>query len=278
MTIPNRLLDPIIHNALQEDMPWGDITTEATVPAEAQIRARLLAKSPCVVCGLFVMERVFQVLDPAIVFAREATEGERVEKGRILARISGPARAILSAERVGLNLLQRMCGIATRTAELADQVAGTKTKICDTRKTTPGLRLLEKHAVKAGGGSNHRYNLGDGVMIKDNHIRAAGGITPAIERARAAIPHTVKIEVETENLAQVKEALAAGAEIIMLDNMSIAAMKEAVDLIAGRAITEASGNMGEKDLSEVAATGVDLISIGGLTHTVTAADISLKFD
>jgi len=195
----------------------------------------------------------------------------------MIAQIVGKSRSVLTGERVALNLLQRLSGIATKTAEAVSQVAGTSTKICDTRKTTPGLRALEKYAVKTGGGSNHRFGLFDGVMIKDNHILAAGGIGAAVERARANVPHTLKIEVETTSLAQVEEALQAGADIIMLDNMDCNRMKQAVRLIAGRAVTEASGNMGDRSLKEVAETGVDFISIGALTHTVRALDISLRF-
>lgn len=270
-------LDKIIMNALEEDIAWGDITTESTVPADAVSSARLIAKQEGIVCGIDVFERVMQIVDKNTAVKKNFKDGEKVNKGDVIAEISGLSRSILSGERVALNLLQRMSAIATQTAELVQKVKGTKAHIADTRKTTPGLRMLEKYAVRIGGGSNHRYNLADGVLIKDNHISAAGGITNAVNSARNYIPHTVKIEVETETLEQVQEALDCKADIIMLDNMDIETMTKAVKLVDGRALTEASGNMGEKDLTEVAKTGVDIISVGALTHTVKAMDISLKF-
>lgn len=238
---------------------------------------RFVAKEPGVVCGLEILTRVFSLIDPAVVVTPAVAEGDRVEAEAVIAEITGPSRAILQGERLALNLLQRLSGIATRTAEAVAQVAGTKAKVCDTRKTTPGLRALEKYAVRVGGGSNHRFGLFDGALIKDNHIVAAGGITAAVTVARGNVPHTVKIEVETANLDEVSEALAAGADIIMLDNMDLTTMTQAVRLIAGRAKTEASGNMGDRNLREIAETGVDFISIGALTHTVRAMDISLRF-
>jgi len=219
---------------------------------------------------------VFALLDPAVSVTPLVTDGSRVETGDLIAEIHGPAIAVLQGERVALNLLQRLSGIATATAKAVAEVAGTNAQICDTRKTTPGLRALEKYAVRVGGGRNHRFGLFDGAMIKDNHIVAAGGITKAVNAVRQAAPHTVQIEVETTNLTQVEEALAADADIIMLDNMDCAQMTAAVKLVAGRAKTEASGNMGTRALGEVAATGVDVISIGALTHTVQALDISLR--
>ena len=205
------------------------------------------------------------------------SDGVSVKKGDIIAEVFGPSRGILTGERVALNLMQRLSGTATATAKAVSEVAASNAKIVDTRKATPGLRVLEKYAVRTGGGHNHRFNLADGVLIKDNHIAAAGGIANAISAARQAVPHVMKIEVETETLDEVQQALDAGADIIMLDNMSNAMMREAVSLINGRALTEASGNMGEKNLSEVAETGVDYISIGALTHSVKSLDISLKF-
>ncbi len=270
-------LDKIIINALDEDMAWGDITTESTIPADAISNARLIAKQEGIICGIDVFERVMQTVDKNTVVKKNFKDGQKVNKGDVIAEISGLSRSILSGERVALNLLQRMSAIATQTSELVEKVKGTNAKIADTRKTTPGLRMLEKYSVRMGGGSNHRYNLSDGVLIKDNHIVAAGGITNAVNSARNYIPHTVKIEVETENLEQVQEALDCKADIIMLDNMDIETMTKAVKLVNGRALTEASGNMGEKDLYEVANTGVDIISIGALTHTVKAMDISLRF-
>jgi len=269
--------DDFLRRALQEDIGLGDITTKSCVPIDASSKGRFLAKEAGVICGVDILTRVFALLDPAVVVTPQAQDGDRVEVGDIIAEIQGPAQSILSGERVALNLLQRLSGIATKTAETVAQVADTNTKICDTRKTTPGLRALEKYAVKTGGGSNHRFGLFDGAMIKDNHIIASGGIAQAVERTRANIPHTIKIEVETTSLAEVAEALEAGADIIMLDNMDIPTMQKAVQQIAGRALTEASGNMGDRNLRQVAETGVDFISIGALTHTVRALDISLKF-
>ncbi len=279
--IDNLALDELIDRALAEDWGTGDITTLCTVAAGREISGRFLAKEAGVVCGLSVVERVFRKLDATVVFAPQTRDGQAVEKGTVLAHISGDARAILVGERTALNFLQRLSGVATRTAHAVAAVAGTHARITDTRKTTPGLRVLEKYAVRCGGGSNHRFNLSDGVLIKDNHIAAAGGITAAVRAARAQAPHTLKIEVEVEDFAMLDEALAAGADIIMLDNMDLETMAQAVARVAGRALVEASGNMGDKDesaLRAVAETGVDLISIGALTHTVKAMDISLRFD
>ncbi|NLO99448.1 MAG: carboxylating nicotinate-nucleotide diphosphorylase [Clostridiaceae bacterium] len=272
------LTDDIILRALKEDMPMGDITTESTVAEDETSFARLIAKEDMVIAGLEVFCRVFILLDPNTYIERYADDGDKVNAGTIIMKLSGNSRAMLKAERTALNLLQRMSGIATATRKFADILEGTKTKIVDTRKTVPGLRYLDKMAVRMGGGTNHRFSLSDGVLIKDNHIRASGGITAAVKKARARIPHTVKIEVETESLEQVKEALSAGADIIMLDNMTPEAMEEAVLFINGRALTEASGNIAADNLAIVAKTGVDLISSGSLTHSVKAADISLRFE
>ncbi len=271
-------LDALLYAALEEDVGTGDITTESCIPADAVSRGGFRAKEDMVVCGLDVARRVFELVDPSVVFTPLTEDGARAGKGDILATVEGNSRSILTGERVSLNLMQRMCGIATRTAEAVAAVAGTKARIVDTRKSTPGLRVLEKYAVRTGGGANHRFNLSDGVLIKDNHIRAAGGITQAVEAVRKNAPHTLRIEVETETLDEVREALAAGADIIMLDNMDNERMREAVGIIAGRAVTEASGNMGDRDLRAVAETGVDVISIGALTHSVRSSDISLKFN
>ncbi|MCL2567927.1 MAG: carboxylating nicotinate-nucleotide diphosphorylase [Oscillospiraceae bacterium] len=273
----NIQLEDFLRRALAEDIGTGDITTINCVPRDAQSKGHFIAKEPGVICGLPVVVRVFALLDSAVCVTPLVAEGDRVEIGTAIAEVSGPAQAVLQGERVALNLLQRLSGIATRTAEAVAEVRGTGTKICDTRKTTPGLRALEKYAVKTGGGSNHRFGLFDGVLIKDNHIVAAGGITAAVEAVWGNVPHTVKIEVETTTLAEVEEALQAGADIIMLDNMDTALMAEAVRLIGGRAITEASGNMGDRSLRDVAKTGVNFISIGALTHTVRPTDISLRF-
>lgn len=270
-------LNELIEKSLKEDIGTGDITTLSTIPAEKTITGTFLAKENGILCGMEVVEKVFAFVSPEISLEILKKDGDAIQKGDVIARVSGNARCILTGERLALNLLQHMSGIATRTREAVDQIAGTSARIADTRKTTPGLRVLEKYAVRVGGGSNHRFNLADGVLIKDNHIAAAGGITAAVKMARENIPHTLKIEVEIETFEELEEALAAGADIIMLDNMSNSDMKKAVEIVAGRAITEASGNMGEKDLRAVAETGVDLISIGALTHSVKALDISLKF-
>lgn len=272
------VVDEIIMNALKEDIGWGDITASSTVPADKTIRGKFIAKEDTVVCGLEVAARVFTLIDTEIKMELLAQDGAAVSKGGVIATVSGNARAILEGERVALNLLQRMSGIAGRTRRCVEQVADTRAMITDTRKTTPGLRVLEKYAVRVGGGRNHRFCLSDGVLIKDNHIKAAGGIAQAVEAARAAIPHTLKIEVEVEDFNMISEALTCGADIIMLDNMTAQDMAKAVAIINGRALVEASGNMGDRDLREVAATGVDIISIGALTHTIKAADISLRFE
>ncbi|MDR0446412.1 MAG: carboxylating nicotinate-nucleotide diphosphorylase [Oscillospiraceae bacterium] len=270
-------LDELIAVALREDVGAGDVTTLACVPEDAVSRGVFRVKEDGVICGLFIPQRVFAALSPVVTVTPLVREGAAVKSGEIIAELEGASRAILTGERVALNLLQRLSGIATRTSKAVSAVRGTGAKILDTRKTTPGLRALEKYAVRAGGGHNHRFGLGDGVLIKDNHIKASGGITRAVASARAAAPHTLKIEVETETPEQVSEALYAGADIIMLDNMTTEAMAAAVRFIAGRALTEASGNMDARDLREVAETGVDFISLGALTHSVRALDISLKF-
>lgn len=271
------LINKIINNALEEDLAWGDITTESTVQEGQVSLANLISKQPFIICGLDIFEMVMNTVDSNIAVTKFFKDGDKLNKGDIIAEIKGSSRSILSAERVALNLLQRMSGVATQTFDIVSALKDTKTTVVDTRKTTPGLRILEKYAVLIGGGKNHRFNLADGVLIKDNHIKAAGSITNAVNAARAYIPHTLKIEVETESLDDVKEALNCKADIIMLDNMDLETMKKAVELIDGRAISEASGNMGDRDLNEVAKTGVDLISVGALTHSVKAIDISLKF-
>ncbi len=271
-------LDRLIAQALAEDLGSGDVTTNSVVPPETRISGQFTMKEEGVVCGLAVAQRVFSRLDPDIRFIPRCKDGDKVKAGSAIAEISGPAAGILSGERLALNFLQRLSGIATKTQSLVSQVAGTGTKIVDTRKTTPGLRILEKYAVRTGGGQNHRMNLADGVLIKDNHIRASGGITTAVEAARKKAPRTLKIEVEVESIREVEEAVKAGADIIMLDNMPTELMAEAVKLINGRALVEASGNMDNRDLREVANSGVDMISLGSLTHSVRALDISLRFE
>ena len=277
MYLNDIMLDKLIMNALSEDVGTGDITTESTIPETARAHGLYKAKESGVLCGIGVAARVFELIDRDIEFTPLKRDGDRIEKGEIIAEVRGKATNVLTGERVGLNLMQRMSGIATRTAEAVAQVEGTGAKICDTRKTTPGLRVVEKYAVKVGGGTNHRFNLADGILIKDNHIVAAGSITNAVRAARANAPHTLKIEVEVETFDELNEALDVGADIIMLDNMSCENMKKAVGIVNGRAVTEASGNMGDRNLKEVADCGVDLISIGALTHSVRSLDISLKF-
>lgn len=270
-------LDEFLLSSLKEDIGTGDITTESCIPPEAVSKGWFKAKEPGVVCGLDVAARVFFLLDERVRLTPRVSEGAAVRAGDIIAEVEGPSRSVLTGERVALNLMQRLSGVATRTAEAVAAVSGTGARIADTRKSTPGLRILEKYAVRMGGGANHRFNLSDGVLIKDNHISAAGSIAKAIEAVRQNVPHTLKIEVETESIQQVQEALAAGADIIMLDNMDVPTMTQAVKLIAGRAVTEASGNMGDRDLAAVASSEVDVISIGALTHSVRSMDISLKF-
>jgi len=271
-------LDRLVELALLEDIHTGDITTQAVVPGRRPATARLIGKEDLVLAGLFVAERVFRRLDPEVTFTACVAEGTQARKGELLATLEGNAADLLMGERVALNLLQRLSGIATLTSSYIAAVRGTKARIVDTRKTTPGLRELEKYAVRAGGGINHRTGLYDGILIKENHIAAAGGIAEAISRARAYIPHTLKIEIETETLGQVDEALAAGADIIMLDNMSLADMRIAVATIAGRALVEASGGVNLETVAAIAETGVDIISVGALTHSARAMDISMLLD
>ena len=270
-------LDNFLLAALDEDIGTGDVTTDSCVPEIAVSDGSIIAKEAGIICGLGVFARVFELIDEGVRVAPRISDGDRVATGDIIADISGLSRSILKGERVALNILQHMSAIATRTAVAASAVSGTNARIVDTRKTLPGFRILDKYAVRCGGGTNHRFNLSDGILIKDNHIKAAGSITNAVRYARINSPFTLKIEVEAETHEQVDEALAAGADIIMLDNMSISEMVEAVKRIGGLALTEASGNMGERDLRSVAETGVDFISIGALTHSVKAMDISLKF-
>lgn len=271
-------MDKIIMNALKEDIPSGDITTDNIIGENSESEAILIAKDDGVIAGLNVAQRVFLLLDDGIIFKKVAEEGQQVKCGDIIATVSGNTRAVLKAERTALNLLQRLSGIATATRKLVDRVGDIKAKVVDTRKTTPGLRILEKYAVRVGGGYNHRFSLSDGVLIKDNHIKAAGGIKNAIEHVRNRIPHTIKIEIETETIEQVQEALDAGADIIMFDNMGLDKMKEAVKIVNGRAITEASGNINENTIYDIACTGVGIISVGGLTHSVNSFDISMEIN
>ena len=277
MQIYNTQIDKIIELALEEDIGSGDITTLSTIPENTTAHGRFIAKQDTVICGIDVAERVFHKIDKNVCFKAYFCDGDKVKIGDVIAEVDGNARSMLTAERCALNIMQRLSGVAQRTSECVEMVKGTKAKIADTRKTTPGMRALEKYAVRIGGGTNHRYNLADGVLIKDNHIAAAGSITAAVTNARKFIPHTLKIEVEVETFDQLNEALEAGADIIMLDNMTNEQMAECVKMVSGRALLEASGNMDRRNLYEVAKTGVDIISIGALTHTIKAADISLKF-
>lgn len=269
--------DDMILAALKEDMPLGDITTDNTIQAGTKARAVLIARQDAVIAGLDIFERVFKLLDDGITFKRLTEDGGRVADGSVFMEFEGDAAAMLKGERTALNFLQHLSGIATKTAEFCRQVTDLPVKITDTRKTVPGFRHLAKYAVRMGGGHNHRFCLSDGVLIKDNHIKAAGGIKKAIDQVRAGIPHTVKIEVETESLDQVQEALEAGADIIMFDNMTHEMMAKAVSLVNGCALTEASGDVHLDTVRDVALTGVDIISIGELTHTVKAANISMRF-
>lgn len=268
----------LIELALREDVGYGDITTDNIIPAETRRKAKMVAKADGVVAGLQVAEMVFRSLDQQLVWNVLTPEGSRVKKGDVMVEFEGTYRALLTGERTALNFLQRMSGIATMSAKYADAVKDFKTVILDTRKTLPGFRMLDKYAVKTGGASNHRIGLYDMAMIKDNHIEVAGGITKAVNAVRSNIKPGIQIEVETTTLAQVQEAIDAGADIIMLDNMNTETMKKGVELIAGRAKVEASGNMTLERLREVAATGVDFISIGALTHSVSALDISQRLE
>ncbi|MDE0012882.1 MAG: carboxylating nicotinate-nucleotide diphosphorylase [Candidatus Poribacteria bacterium] len=270
-----RSLDPLIDLAFEEDIGIGDITTEATVLPERKGIGTLLAKSGGVVAGLPVAERVFAKLDATLAFRSLVSDGDAVEAGTSIAEVRGSAKTILIGERTALNFLQRLSGIATLTAQFVEAVADYDAKIVDTRKTAAGWRALQKYAVRVGGGYNHRFGLYDGVLIKDNHIVAAGSIANAVQRAREVVPHTAKIEVEVENLDQVDEALEAGADILLLDNMSSGTMQSVVHEVGDLAVTEASGGITLERVREVAATGVDIISVGALTHSAMPMDISL---
>lgn len=272
----NLVADDIIRFALREDMNAGDLSTESVCPERREAEVQLIAKAEGVIAGLDVFERAFTLLDPRTSFDARVADGDAVEPGQLLGIVRGDARVLLSGERVALNFLQRMSGIATYTRRMAAALEGTKTRLVDTRKTTPCLRIFEKAAVEAGGGANHRYNLSQAVMLKDNHIDAAGGIAAAVAGARAHAPFVCTVEVECEDLDMVREALEAEADIIMLDNMTHEQMAEAVALIDGRAKVEASGNVDAGNIRALADLGVDFISSGALTHSAPILDLSLK--
>jgi nicotinate-nucleotide pyrophosphorylase (carboxylating) len=276
--LPRVVVDDVIRRALLEDLGRGDVTTDACVPPELAGSAELIARVPLVCAGLDVFEAVFAAVDPSVKVERRAKDGDRLAKKTVAALVSGPSGSILKAERVALNFLQRMSGVATKTRQLVDALpAGTKTRIADTRKTTPGLRALERYAVRCGGGHNHRDDLSSAVLIKDNHIGAVGGVRQAIERARAFAPHTSRIECEVKTFAELDEALAARADVIMLDDFDDDALKQAVAEIAGRALIEVSGGVTLERVPKIAAAGIDVISVGGLTHSAPAVDFALDW-
>ena len=272
------IVDEHIKRALREDITSEDVSTAAVMPEAHRGTVELIAKQDGVIAGLQVFERTFKILDPAARFDASVSDGQRISSGQLLGIVHADVRALLSGERVALNYLQRMSGIATKTRQAVDALAeaGSKTAVVDTRKTTPGMRIFEKEAVRLGGGGNHRFNLSDGVMLKDNHLDAAGGIANAVKAARSRVPFVRKIEVECETLEQVSEAVEAGADIIMLDNMSTQQMKGALSLIDGRAETECSGNVDIDALQGIAALGVDYVSSGALTHSAGILDLSMK--
>ena len=270
------IMDRLIRQALEEDIGNEDVTTNSVMRSYKRGSVKLICKQDGVICGLAVFERVFKLLDENTSVELFVKDGDEVKKGKMLAMVSGDIRVLLSGERVALNFLQRMSGIATYTRSVAKMLEGSKTKLLDTRKTTPNMRVFEKYAVRIGGGNNHRFNLADGVLLKDNHIGAAGSVKRAVEMAREYAPFVRKIEIEVENLAMCKEALDAGADIIMLDNMSVEDMKKAVEMIGGRALTECSGNVTLENIQRIKDTGVDFVSSGALTHSAPLLDLSLK--
>ena len=268
--------DELIRLTLKEDISNEDVSTNAVIKEYKKGTVQLICKQNGVICGLEVFARTFKILDPATEIKFYAKDGDKVAKSRHIADLTGDIRVLLQGERTALNYLQRMSGIATYTAQVAELLKGSKTKLLDTRKTTPNMRLFEKYAVRCGGGNNHRYNLSDGVMLKDNHIGAAGGITAAVKAAKEYSSFVRKIEVEVETLEQCREALQAGADIIMLDNMSVEDMKKAVAMIDGKALTECSGNVTKENITAIISTGVDFVSSGALTHSAPILDLSLK--
>lgn len=276
MPLPGHLVDELVRRTLAEDLGLaGDVTTDAAIGGQARGVAEIVARQAGTIAGLAVALAVFPVLDDEVTTTPEVSDGDRVDAGTLLARVQGPTRALLTGERAALNLLGHASGIATATRAVVDTVAGTGARIIDTRKTTPGLRALEKHAVRCGGGHNHRFGLFDAVMLKDNHLVASGGIGPAVAAVRAQVGHTVHVEVEVDHLEQVHEALAAGADSILLDNLDDDELHEAVTLVAGRAVTEASGGITPERAAAVARTGVDVISLGWLTHSAARLDVAM---
>ncbi len=274
---PSSAAERVLRAALDEDIGPGDVTTLAVVPPGTRVEARLLAKQDLVLAGLPGFVRAFELVGPGVTWTLQAADGARVGPGTVVAVAHGDAHVLLAAERTALNLLQRLSGIATQASEWVQELEGTRARLVDTRKTTPGLRALEKYAVRVGGAANHRFGLFDGVLIKDNHIRAAGGVAAAVAAARRNAPHTLKVEVEVTTLAELDQALAAGADAVLLDNMDLATLRRAVERAAGRAVLEASGGVTRDRLRAIAQTGVALISAGALTHSAPAADLSLLF-
>ena len=272
----NPLVKEIISLALKEDLGPGDITTDAIVEKERKAKAKLIAKEDFVLAGLPIFKAVFKQLSEKVFFEEFYKEGDLIRCGHVICYVNGPVSVILKAERTALNFLQRMCGIATAVRRFVKKISHTKAKILDTRKTMPGMRLLDKYAVRIGGGSNHRFGLFDGILIKDNHISAAGSVKKAIERVKAIAPHTLKIEVEVETLEQLKEAIDSGADIVLLDNMDVEEIKKAVKMAKGKVLIEASGGIKLNNVEEIAAAGVDFISVGEITHSVKGVDISLE--
>jgi nicotinate-nucleotide pyrophosphorylase (carboxylating) len=277
--LTQEIIDEVVGAALKEDAPNGDVTSEHLIPAEATAHAELAAREPGVFSGAEVFKAAFKLTDPAVKVEMKINDGERFEKGQLLAVVTGPARAVLTAERIGLNFVQRMCGIATLTASYVAKVAGTKANILDTRKTTPGLRAFERQAVLNGGGRNHRFSLSDMVMAKDNHLavltRGGKDLTAELKRVRTELPKEIKLEVEVDRLDQIAPVLAADVDIIMLDNFSIEDLKKGVEQIAGKCVVEASGGVNLETVGEIAKTGVDVISVGALTHSARALDLGL---